>query len=84
MIDFVKKGGVYKDTPKRILCHKFHCKFLGNDIALKMFRKFVARNPGTTLLTNRDYYERYQPSPEGEFQSEHFGKHQSVSLEGCE
>ena len=37
MIDFTTKDGVYEDTLTRILCHKFHCKFLGNYIALKNF-----------------------------------------------
>jgi len=34
------------------------------------------------MLTNSDYTQRYQPSPDGEFQSQHFGKHQSLSMEG--
>ena len=47
-----------------------------------MFRQHVANNPKTHLMTNQDHSERYQPSPDGEFQSEHFGKHKSMSMEG--
>ena len=84
MIYLVKKYGVYEDTLKRTMCHKFHCNFLGNDISLKMFHGFVVINPGTTLLTNMDHYERYQPSSGGDFQSEKFGKHQSIYTKGFE
>ena len=54
MIYLIKKGGLYEDTLKRILCHKFHHKFLGNDIDLKMFHNCFASNHGTTLLTNSE------------------------------
>ena len=48
-----------------------------------MYRELAANNPGKYLLTNRDHSERYQPSPDGEWQAEHFGKDQSLSMEGC-
>ena len=49
---------------------------------LECFRSTLA-NPDTHILTNRDHSERYQPSPDGEFQTEHFAKEQSLSMEGC-
>ena len=59
MIDFIKKVGLYKDTLKIIPCHKFHCMFFGNYIALKLFYVFVAHNPGTTFLANLYHFETY-------------------------
>ena len=82
MIDFIKKYGVHKDTLRRILCHKLHCNFPGIYIGLKTICGFFASNSATTLLRNRDHYDRYQPSPGNGFQSENFGKRKNVSLEG--
>ncbi len=81
--EFVKIGGVYHNTMKMYRLHRWHRIFLGTDGALKMFRNHLLANPGTHMLTNRDHSERYQPSPDGEFQTEHFAKHQSLSMEGC-
>ncbi|KAL7554297.1 hypothetical protein ACHAWF_018122 [Thalassiosira exigua] len=83
MREFVKKGGIYESKLKMYQLHRWHRIFLGKDVALKMFREHVINNPGTHLLTNRDHSERYQPSPDGEFQTEHFAKEMSLSMEGC-
>ncbi|KAL7523541.1 hypothetical protein ACHAWF_000561, partial [Thalassiosira exigua] len=48
-----------------------------------MFCELVLNHPGKYLLTNRDHSEGYQPSPDGEWQAEHFAKHQRLSMEGC-
>ena len=79
---FMEKGGVYEEQMKSYLCHKFHRTFLGQGMALKMITDYASENAKTAILTNQDHSERYQPEPDGEFQSQHFGKYQSLSMEG--
>lgn len=81
--DFIKNDGTYHSYLQDYHLHSFHCKFLGTHGTLKRYPEHVSPNPETHILTNRDHSERYKPSPDKEFQSEHFGKHQSLSMEGC-
>ena len=45
-----------------------------------MCYEFVATKPGV-IVTETDYSEQYQGTPNGKIQSEHFGKDASVSME---
>ena len=80
--DFVKVNGVYHDLLLRYRLHRFHRIFLGTKVALKMIRKYNKDMVFRTLMIQSDYSEKYQPQPDGQFQSQYFDKHGSVSMEG--
>ena len=49
----------------------------------KFWRKKAFENHHTWFLTERDYAERLKKELDNEIQSEHFGHHVSLSIEGC-
>ena len=49
----------------------------------KLQRKTVFQNHKSWFLTERDYAERMKKEIDNEIQSEHFGHHVSLSIEGC-
>ncbi|KAL7546848.1 hypothetical protein ACHAWF_010174 [Thalassiosira exigua] len=81
--EFVKKGGTYQKGIKAYRAHRWHRKFLGHGVALKAYREYVHKNPRTHIVTNRDHANRYQKNADLEYQSEHYAKEQSLSMEGC-
>ena len=81
--ELFKENGVFHSNLNIYRPHWFHWQYLWKNIVLKMFSHYVQSKTGTHLLTNRDHLERYQPAPDGEFQTEHFDKHQSLSMERC-
>ena len=80
--DFVKVGGVYQDVLEKYRLHRFHRIFLGPRVALKMIREFTENMNGKVLELQSDYSEKYQPQPDGDFQSQYFNKQNSLSMEG--
>jgi len=81
MKDFVKIGGVYQDAIQNYRLHRFHRTFLGTKVAIKKLRAYNLAVASCILLQS-DYMEKYQPQPDGQFQSQYFGKRQSLSCEG--
>ena len=49
----------------------------------KLQRKTAFQNHKSWFLTERDYAERMKKEIDNEIQSEHFGHHVSLSIEGC-
>jgi len=47
-----------------------------------MVREFTEKMKGTLLELQSDYSEKYKPEPDGLFQSQYFGRTQSISMEG--
>ena len=82
MKDFVKVDGVYHVLVKKYRLHRFHRTFLGTRVALKMIREFNRSMVYKSVMTQADYSEKYQPQPDGQFQSQYFDKHISLSMEG--
>ena len=49
---------------------------------MKMIREFTENMNGKVLELQSDYSEKYQPQPDGDFQSQYFNKQDSLSMEG--
>jgi len=78
---FISPGGVYKKCMKKMIYHKAMVVHHGKDMLMKS-REDDANNDIGCLLTSADYMERFQALPNGELQSEGFGKDESLSIEG--
>ena len=78
--DFMFEGGTYHSHLQKMLHHTVHVKLLGSRKCGQMCRDFVLNDSGAVLM-EEDYAEKYQGTPNGEIQSEHFGKDASVSME---
>jgi len=81
MIEFMKENGTYQKHMQHFLYHCFLIVMCGTRVAGKM-AETVVRSNDHMLLARADHTERYQPSPNGELQSEGLGQEDSVSIEG--
>jgi hypothetical protein len=77
---FLQPGGTYETYLWKMKQHQMHVKLMGSKFGVRMCYDYFQQNDGV-LVTEMDYSERYQPSPNREIQSEHFGKDADVSME---
>ena len=80
--EFLQLGGTYKTYLWKMKQHQMHVKLMGSKFGVRMCYDYFQQNDGV-LVTEMDYSEKYQPSPNREMQSEHFGKDTDVSMEIC-
>jgi len=78
---FMGPGGVYEKCMNKMIYHKVMVVHHGKDMLMKS-REEDAKSDIGCLLTSADYMERFQALPNGELQSEGFGKDESLSIEG--
>lgn len=79
--EFVKCDGTYHQQLRQYMLHRFHRTFLGTKVALKKIREYNENTPESIMIQS-DYTEKYQPQPDGQFQSQYFDRNASLSAEG--
>ena len=78
--DFMFEGGTYHKNLHKMFHHSAHVNLLGSRKCRRMCRDFTRTNSGVVLM-EEDYAGKHQGTPNGEIQSEHFGKDAAVSME---
>ena len=80
--NYVKFGGELHQKMIDLRFHSFHRKWLGSNHAMSMAKEFVNKNPGKVISVMSDHSLDFSPRIDGQYQSEYFGDHPSIQMEG--
>ena len=80
--NYFKVGGPLHMKLKELIFHLFHHKWLSLNHSIGMYKGFVGDNPGKAICVMSDHSLDFSPRLDGQYQSEYFGDHPSIQMEG--